>query len=61
MILNMEPGLFPKDEAERVARELATGEDEWTYHVEPAGDDLYRIRVVDEDGELVAYVSGILR
>jgi hypothetical protein len=56
--LDTTPSTFPPDKVEAIAREMAADDPEWTYEVDhdPKGTGNSRIRVIDEDGEFVAFV-----
>jgi len=53
------PRLMTAPEADRVSREMAKFDPDWKYVVEPPpnGEGYCRVKVLDEDGEFVAYLT----
>ena len=54
-MLNTRPMTTPNEVATQIAANLQSGDEEWTYIVEPFTKELSRIAIYDEDGEFVGY------
>lgn len=53
------PAYFAPEKAEAVAKELKANDPDWTYEAAhaPGGEGLSRVRILDEDGEFVAFLT----
>lgn len=56
--LDTTPSLFDPAKAEALAAEAQAGDPDWTYEADhdPKGTGYSRVRILDEDGELVGYL-----
>lgn len=57
--LDATPALYAPDKAEAIALEMGAEDPDWTYEADhdPAGTGYSRVRITDEDGEFVAFLS----
>lgn len=54
-MINTRPLVTTVENAEKIASELQSGDNLWTYHVEVEFIDLAQIAIYDEEGEFVGY------
>lgn len=58
-MIDATPKLFAPAEAEAVAAEMSATDEDWAYEADhdPKGTGYSRVKVFDEDGEFVAFLS----
>ena len=60
-LLDSTPTLYSKERAEEIARVLnGSCDDDWTYEADhdPKGTGYSKVKIFDEDGEFVGFMTG---
>ncbi len=57
-LIDMTPTLYEPEKAEAIAAEVGAGDPDWTYTADhdPKGTGYSRVKVEDEEGELIGFL-----